>query len=237
MSRAIGDHLRSNVVGYIAIFLFASGGTAFALAGTNTVFTDDIVNGEVRTADIQEDAINGNKIHDDSTASRHVVDNTLQSEDVLDGTLTGADVSSNSIDGTDITNETLTTNDLQSDSVQFDEIENETIGAADIGPSAIGASEVGDAVITRAGTAVNVPGGTAENGAYDVSNATAACNAGEELIGGNGQWVPDDNSSGNHELWIAEVRYNAGAESVSVDGGNDSGADHSIQAVALCLTV
>ncbi len=32
------------------------------------------------------------------------------------------------------------------------------------------------------------------------------------------------------------MRYNAGAESIIVDGGNDSGADHSIQAVALCLT-
>ena len=226
MSKAFGDHLRSNVVGYIAVFL-ALTGTAIALPGTNTVFTDDIVNGEVRSADLAADSVNGGKLRDDSTASRHVINNSLESEDILDNTVAGVDV----------TNETLTTNDLQSNSVQFDEIENETIAKADIGPGAVGASEVGDGVIARAGTAVNVPGGTAQNGAYDVGTATASCNAGEELIGGNGQWVPDDNAAANVELWIAEVRYNAGAESIIVDGGNDSGADHTIQAVALCLAV
>ena len=47
MGSRICDHLRGNVVGYIAIFLFATGGTAIALDGSNTVFSDDIVNGEV----------------------------------------------------------------------------------------------------------------------------------------------------------------------------------------------
>ena len=38
MSERIRDHLRSNVVGYIAIFLFCMGGTAVALDGTDTPF-------------------------------------------------------------------------------------------------------------------------------------------------------------------------------------------------------
>ena len=153
------------------------------------------------------------------------------------GTLTGADVANNSLSGDEIANETLTTNDLQADSVQSDEIQNATIGSADIGPAAVGASEVGDGVVARVGAGVNAPGGAAENGAYTVVNASASCNAGEELIGGSGQWDPDNNSSSDAELWIAEVRFNAAAESVSVDGGNDSGVDHDLQAVAWCLTV
>ena len=40
----IRNHLRSNVVGYLALFVALSG-TAVALPATNTVFSDDIVNG------------------------------------------------------------------------------------------------------------------------------------------------------------------------------------------------
>jgi hypothetical protein len=45
MQNRISEHLRSNVVGYLALFLVLTGGTAYALDGSNTVFSDDIVNG------------------------------------------------------------------------------------------------------------------------------------------------------------------------------------------------
>ena len=46
MSKRIAAHLRRNVYGLLALF-FALSGTAIALDGQNTVFTDDITNGEV----------------------------------------------------------------------------------------------------------------------------------------------------------------------------------------------
>ena len=49
----IRTHLRSNVVGYLALFVALSG-TAVALPATNTVFSDDIVNGEVQSKDISD---------------------------------------------------------------------------------------------------------------------------------------------------------------------------------------
>src|SRR3954464_8966190 len=51
MSRRILGHLRSHVVAYVALF-FALTGSAAALTGQNTVFSDDITNGEVKSADI-----------------------------------------------------------------------------------------------------------------------------------------------------------------------------------------
>jgi hypothetical protein len=47
------NHLRSNVVGYAALFVALSG-TAIALPGQETVFSDDIVDGQVRTNDISD---------------------------------------------------------------------------------------------------------------------------------------------------------------------------------------
>jgi hypothetical protein len=46
MRQRIRSHLTyANVMATIAVFLVLSGGTAVALNGSNTVFSDDIVNG------------------------------------------------------------------------------------------------------------------------------------------------------------------------------------------------
>ena len=46
----------SNVASGLALFLVISGGTAVALRGTNTVFSNDIVNGQVKPADLAKSA-------------------------------------------------------------------------------------------------------------------------------------------------------------------------------------
>src|SRR5687767_143520 len=46
----------ANVVSSLALFLVLTGGTAVALSGTNTVFGDDIVNGTVKSADVDEES-------------------------------------------------------------------------------------------------------------------------------------------------------------------------------------
>jgi hypothetical protein len=61
---------------WIALILTLSGGTAYALDGQNTVFTDDVVNGDIRSADIA----------DDTTAF------AIKGVDVANNTLTGADI-------------------------------------------------------------------------------------------------------------------------------------------------
>jgi hypothetical protein len=51
--RRIRQHLTyANVMATIAVFLVLSGGTAVALSGSNTVFSDDIVNGQVKPQDL-----------------------------------------------------------------------------------------------------------------------------------------------------------------------------------------
>jgi hypothetical protein len=83
--RSITSHIRSNVIGYVALFLVLTGGTAYALDGSNTVFTDDIVNGEVRNTDLATASVGSGKVIDDS--------------------LTGADIA-NGADGADSVNAT-----------------------------------------------------------------------------------------------------------------------------------
>jgi hypothetical protein len=53
MRQWIRSHLTyANVTTTILLFLVLGGGSAYALSGSNTVFSDDIVNGQVKTQDL-----------------------------------------------------------------------------------------------------------------------------------------------------------------------------------------
>lgn len=57
MARRAWTHLRSQWMGALALFLAISGGSAYALAGHNTVFSDDIVNKQVKRGDLADGAV------------------------------------------------------------------------------------------------------------------------------------------------------------------------------------
>jgi hypothetical protein len=105
MSTRLRNHLRNNVVGYIALFVALSG-TAYALdgplAGQNTVGSEDIINDEVRSADVRNDGLaDGGLTSADlrarSVGTSEIEDDGIRSADVRndglpDGGLTGADI-------------------------------------------------------------------------------------------------------------------------------------------------
>jgi hypothetical protein len=105
VSSRIRQHIRNNVVGYIALFLVVTGGTAQALTGSNTVFTDDIVNKEVKTADLGYGAVIANRLAPNSVRSGRVVDESLTGADI--GGLTGNDVAVDSLTGANVDESTL----------------------------------------------------------------------------------------------------------------------------------
>ena len=82
------NHIRSNVIGYVALF-FALSSSALA---ANTVFSEDIVNGEVKTADLATVAVTGPKIRADAVNNAKLADDAVTSTEILDGSVTGADV-------------------------------------------------------------------------------------------------------------------------------------------------
>jgi trimeric autotransporter adhesin len=102
MAARIRNHIRANVVGFLALFLMLSTGSAVALNGSNTVFSDDIVNGEVKTPDLGANAVATGKIADGqvttadlgatSVSSGKIAANAVNSSKVTDDSLTGADI-------------------------------------------------------------------------------------------------------------------------------------------------
>jgi hypothetical protein len=105
MSARIGNHIRSNIVGYMALFVALSG-TAYAvdgpLPGQNQVGSEDIINGEVKRDDIGSNAVRTGK--------------------VLDETLLGSDIAEGAIGPNEVYNNSLGSVDLGIDSVAYSEL-------------------------------------------------------------------------------------------------------------------
>ncbi len=97
ISGRIAAYVRQHHLALLALFLVLTGGTAYALAGTNTVFSDDIVDGNVRSVDVQDNGVYSADVRDDtlSAGGLGAVDlrpGSVRSSEVFDSSLTGQDV-------------------------------------------------------------------------------------------------------------------------------------------------
>jgi hypothetical protein len=78
MSSSIRDHIRSNVVGYVALF-FAVTGVAWAAhtAPKNSVTSKSIRDGQVKTKDVRDGAITNPKLADGAVSAQKVAPDSL----------------------------------------------------------------------------------------------------------------------------------------------------------------
>jgi hypothetical protein len=93
-----------DVMAAVALFLAVAGGAAYAAP---TIFSSDIVDGEVKTPDIDNGAVVTDKLAQGAVTSGQVKDEDLTGGDVLDGSLTGSDVVDNSLKAADVDEPTL----------------------------------------------------------------------------------------------------------------------------------
>jgi hypothetical protein len=77
MTGRLFAHVRRQWIGVLALFLVLTGGTAVALDGHNTVFSDDIAPGQVRSSDLatwtRPHALLLDQIGNDSYSDRHLI--------------------------------------------------------------------------------------------------------------------------------------------------------------------
>ncbi len=80
----IRGYVRQNLIACVALFVALTGTSAYA---ANTVFSADIVNGEVKTPDLAAAAVADNKLGADAVNSAKVLDNSLKGDDIQESTL------------------------------------------------------------------------------------------------------------------------------------------------------
>ena len=134
MSRKFGDHIRSNVVGYLALFWLMTG-TAWAvdgpLAGQDQVGTLDIINGEVKRDDLAANAVR----------TGTVIDNSLTAADLAPGAVGTPELQANSVDALRLKVDSVGYEELSADAFNA-EITDTTFGDYGIADNSIDASEI-----------------------------------------------------------------------------------------------
>jgi hypothetical protein len=128
VSSSIRGHLRSNVIGYLALFAALSTGTAYAThpGGADTISTEDIINGQVAGADVADNTVTTNDINNTNGVRSADVRNDL----LPNGGLRGEDIAANALSGADVDEATL----FNDDSLNSADIASEAVGADELGP-------------------------------------------------------------------------------------------------------
>jgi hypothetical protein len=122
--RRIRSHLSyANVISTLCLFLLLSGGTAVALSGTNTVFTDDIANdtqpasggnpaGGLTAADLRPNSVGSSEVTNESLTTSDIKNFSLGNGDFLTGSVDTRVATNNSLTGDDVADGSIASGDL-----------------------------------------------------------------------------------------------------------------------------
>jgi hypothetical protein len=180
MSRRILGHLRTHVIAYVALFFALTGGTAFALSGSNTVFTDDIVNGEVKSADIGADEVK----------SPDILNNGVKTADIADGHVRSPDIQDDAVGSSEIADNAVDSSEIAANAVGSSKIAANAVDSSKIADLAVTTGKLGGASVTAPKLANTQDGLTTVNlAANSTTNVTATCPAGGQALSG-GYFTP-----------------------------------------------
>jgi len=242
----IRTHLRSNVVGYLALFVALSG-TAVALPATNTVFGDDIVNGEVTTRDISDtNGVRSVDVRDDDKnggglAAIDLARNSVGSSEIATDGVGSPEITTDAVRGSEIATDGVGSPEIELDAVRKPEIATDAVGSLEIAENAVGASEIGtdsvgkdaigidevgsnelDEVHEHESEEVIVEDGTAHDGAYGIASVRVACLFDDEdLLNVSIDWIDTNDHA---ERMLADVEIDRGATSSEADAAVVRGA-------------
>ena len=130
-------HLRQQWMGALALFLVLTGGVAYA---ANTVFSADIVDGEVKAADIAIGAVLTPEIGNNQIRSGDIRDDTS-----VGGGLTSADIGSDEVQSVDVRDDFLSEGGLRTEDIAQD-----TLVSQDIAQGTLTGPDVSDDSLTGA---------------------------------------------------------------------------------------
>ena len=154
ISGAVTAHLRSNVVGYVALFI-ALTGTVYAASGkhvkhapANSVVSRSIKDGQVKHRDVHANAVDSARIADGSVTKTDLGPDAVDSSKILDGTVANSDLGPDAVDSSKILDGTVANSDLGPDAVDSSKILDASIGGGDLGSGSVSADTVLDGSLT-----------------------------------------------------------------------------------------
>jgi hypothetical protein len=127
--RSIGALTFANVCSFLALTIALGTGTAYA---ANTISSRDIVNGQVKAADIGSNQVTSRDMKAESVSAAKLAPDAVDSSKVLVDSLTGADLATGSIRSTEISDGTVAAADLADSAVAGAKVADDSLTSADI---------------------------------------------------------------------------------------------------------
>lgn len=167
----------ANLTSTVALVLALGTGTAYA---ANTITSADIVDGEVKNADLAINAVHTGKIFNGGVWPQDVKPESLTGAQIATDAIGPFELRPNSVDSDEVSNNSLTQDDLATSSVGADEVANSSLTGADIANDSLTFFD-----LTGGGGngTVNVAAGTVPNGrCKEVYVKIAGATAGDAVV-------------------------------------------------------
>ena len=163
----------ANVCSFLALMIAIGTGGAYA---ANTVFSTDIVDGEVKAADLDNNSVRSTKIGNGQVLNQDLGADAIEGSKVFDASLGSADLGFDAVGS----------GEIQIDAVHSPEIAPAAVGSSELAASSVFSGEITDGAIQTEDVGINEiqPGNVANNSltALDFaggrSNGSITLNAG-----------------------------------------------------------
>jgi hypothetical protein len=188
----------ANVCSFLALTIAMGTGGAYA---ANTVFSIDIVDGEVKSADIAGAAVTNSKLGPNSVGSGKIIDGDVANADLANDSVNSANVVSESLTQSDLGYDSVNATEVADSAINSDEIENDSLLAGDLAGASVGSEELASNAVTGAkvagntlttadiagadvnGGGITVPAGSVPNGrCHQFDSAVAGATVGEAVV-------------------------------------------------------
>jgi hypothetical protein len=163
----------ANVCSLLALTIAVGTGGAYA---ANTVFSTDIVDGEVKHADLAGNSVTSTNIYNGSVLNAEIGDNAVDGSKIFDASISAADLGFDAVDS----------GEIAIDAVHAPEIAPAAVGSSEIAAGSVHSGEIAEGAVQTEDIGINEvqPGNVANNSltALDMaggrSNGSITLNAG-----------------------------------------------------------
>jgi hypothetical protein len=169
-------HLRAQWIGVLALLIALGTGSAYA---ANTVFTEDIVDGQVRAPDIASNAVREPEIVKDAVGNSELAADSVSFEQLVDQTVNTADLASNSISNAKIQRDAVREIEVADNAIDEGEVEDQSMGSAELATNSVTTGELADNAVYG----INVANNSLTTADFAGTDASGAISLGAGAVG------------------------------------------------------
>ncbi len=128
-----------DVMAALALFLVLAGGVAYA---ANTIASSDIIDGEVKTADLDADAVNSARIANGQVQVADIGQGAVATDELANNQVKATDIGDGEVKGAEIANGQVTADELAANSVRADELADGQVRSQEIANGQVQAEDL-----------------------------------------------------------------------------------------------